>query len=143
MANPKSEKPPPACKAILICEKTLRESRTGRITLIGIIREIPRRVIPGWTDPMVVFLQLVNGKGHLDLTIEVQHLQTDNTIVKTKGIGVDFPDPLTVRNLTLRLSSLPIAVFGTYDLIVFGNGQEIDRQQFKIVPSTSHGSSET
>jgi hypothetical protein len=98
------DKPPPQCKAILLCEMTIVEMGTWKTSLIGIIRVLRGMVTPGQTAPMEVFLQLVDGIGHYEITIEVHDLAEDATIAKGSGPSVFFPDPLTVRQLILPIS---------------------------------------
>jgi|ERR1043165_2861325 hypothetical protein len=138
--QPRHIKPPPRCKAILLCEKILVEPRTKRLSLINVFRSLQLTVVPGQTAPMVVYVQLVDGIGRYDITLQIRDLAQDRIIGKGRGLKVFFPDPLSVHEVTLRIPPLPISHSGKYDVIVFANGQEIDRQQFTIVvPENDEG----
>ena len=106
--QPKKDKPLPQCKAILLCEHTIVDPKTEKVSLIGIIRLLHGLIIPGKTEPMEVFLQLVDGIGSYDITLQVHDLAMDETIAKGKGPSVNFPDPLVVRQLILPIPALPM-----------------------------------
>jgi hypothetical protein len=139
----KEEKPPPQCKAILLCQQTIVEADTASVSLIGIIHEIAIPGFPGQTRSMEAFLQLVDGIGRYDINVEVHDLREDRIIAKATGPRVDFPNRLATLQLAIPVPSLPIAHQGRYDLIVFANGREIDRQQFTAVSSEEYEGGET
>jgi hypothetical protein len=143
MTDKSKEKPPPQCKAILLCEQTIIQAGSEKVSLIGIVRVLHLFAMPGQTAPMDLFLQLVDGFGRYDVTIEVQDLAEDRVIAKGSGPTVFFPDPLVVRQLILPIPALPIGHAGSYDVIVLANGQEVDRQQFTVVVPGNHGGSQT
>jgi hypothetical protein len=92
---------------------------------------------PAWTKPMKLFLHLVDGIGAYRITVEVHDLAEDRVVIKTKAVTVSFPDRLMPRKLIFSIPALPIAHAGGNDVIVFGNGNEIDRQQIKTAAAES------
>jgi len=140
MASPKTEpKPPPRCKAILLCERIIAEATTQKVSLIDVFLEVSLPSFPGHSIPMRVFLQLIDGIGRYELTLEIQDLAEQRTIARGAGPRIAFPDRVTPLQLSLPIPGLTLMHPGRYDVIVFADGQEIDRQQFVAVAAGSHG----
>lgn len=128
----RGRKPPPKCKALLLCDKTIVEAITGKTSIIGVFDRFNVLEFPGRTAPFTVFLQLTDGIGRYDVVIEVHDLQNDQVLGRGSGIGLTWPEKLLKMNLMLPVPPVPITHAGVYDLVVFANGQEIDRQKFEV-----------
>ena len=137
----KGEKPPPGCKAILLCERIVVDADTRRISVVGLINSCVVAAFPGHTVRMRVFLQLVDGIGDYRITVEVHDLAEDRVVYRARGPKISFPDRLARGQFHFSIPSLPILHPGKYEVIVLGNGKEIDRQQFRAKRSQSQGES--
>jgi hypothetical protein len=58
----KTGKPLPRCKAILLCERTIREAETGKWSLIGIIHKLVFPRLPATTQPMTAYAEFDPGE---------------------------------------------------------------------------------
>jgi hypothetical protein len=47
-------------------------------------------------------------------------------------MGIEVPSRLTFVNIIIPVLPLPVSHAGKYDIVVFANGVEIDRQQFMV-----------
>jgi hypothetical protein len=126
-------KPPPKCKAILLCDQTIIEMVTRKVSVIGIFDNFVLPQFPGMTRPATAFLQLVTGIGRYEIVIEIQDLRDNRVLARAAGPGVEFPERLQKMNLMIPIPPLPLHHPGVYDVVVYANGQEIDRQQFTAV----------
>lgn len=124
--------PPPKCKAILLCDLKIIEAGTGKVSIIGVFDSFTPRKVPGKIDPFTVFLQLTDGVGEYEVTIEVQDLLEDRVVVRMPAVAVQWRDRLTKMNLYVPVPSLPIEHEGRYDVVAFADGVEIDRQRFLV-----------
>ena len=126
--------PPPKCKAILLCERTIIEAGTGNVSLIGLFDAFVVRKIPGVTGPFTVYLHLTDGiEGHeYGITVELHDLSNGTIIAKAAGPKVKWADRLSRLNLFIPVPPLRVQHTGTYDFVVFANEQEIDRQTFGV-----------
>lgn len=124
-------KPPPKCKAILLCDHAIVEAVTGKISVIGIFDRFSLPRFPGFTRPITVYLQLVDGIGRDDIIIEIHDLRENQVLARATGAGIEFSERLTKINLMIPIPPLPIQHGGSYDLVVFADNQEIDRAQFR------------
>ena len=130
MAKKKRGKPPPKCKAILLCDQVIIDSLTGKPSVIGIFGGFNAPSFPGQTAPFTAFLQLTDGIGEYQITIEILDLQEEAVIARAQGPPINFPDRAMKMNCFIAVPPLPLAHAGRYDFVVLADGQEIDRQQF-------------
>jgi hypothetical protein len=133
----KKKKPPPKCKAILLCDQAIVDAFTGKPSIIGIFGGFNAPAFPGQTAPFTAFLQLTDGIGEYQITIEVRDLQEDTIIGRAEAPPMNFPDRTTKLNCFIAVPPLPLTHAGRYDFVVLADGQEIDRQQFQAqIPAT-------
>lgn len=132
----KGQKPPPKCKAILLCDQVIVEAATGKVSVIGIFGGWVFPHFPHSTPSFTVFLQLTDGIGKYAISMEVHDLQSDQIIAQAPIKEIEFRDRKKKVSLPFSVSSLPIPQVGRYDFIVLANGQEIDRQQFQAIQNS-------
>jgi hypothetical protein len=131
--------PPPKCKALLLCESTIIEAETGKVSLIGLIDKFTLPELPGQVIPFTVYLQLTDGIVQHDYEISVElHDLTTDTILASEGPKVKWKDRLTRLNLFMPVKSLRVHHAGAYDFVVFADRQEIDRQKFRVAVLPDH-----
>jgi hypothetical protein len=56
----KGNVPPPKCKAILLCERTIIEAGTGKISLIDLFDGFIVPQVPGVTGPFTIYVVCAN-----------------------------------------------------------------------------------
>ncbi|MBC8355122.1 MAG: hypothetical protein H8E66_24365 [Planctomycetes bacterium] len=123
----------PACKALLLCEKTIIEAGSGDISLINIIDHIPVLEFPGHTQPVEAFLQFTDAEGRYEVVVEVRDCEDDEVLARAVGAGIEIPERHATCNILIPVPSLKIQHSGLYDFVVLANGIEIQRQQFAVV----------
>jgi hypothetical protein len=128
----KETKPPPKCRALLLCDDVHVDHKTQKTNIIGVVQQyvIPSR--PGPTTlPCTIFLQLTEGMGSYRITLEFRDLGEDNRIAISEATEVVFPERASVRDVFFRL---PVVVdhAGCYDIVAFADANEIDRQKFWV-----------
>lgn len=126
------EIPPPKCKAILLCNQAIVDARTGKISIIGVFEDFYLDQMPGTTWPFTVFMQLTDGIGTYEIWVEIQDLQEGAVIARSLTATVRWEERLVKANLLIPVPPLPVEHTGAYDLVVFANKQELDRQQFTV-----------
>jgi hypothetical protein len=140
--KPKRQKPPPTCKAILLCDQTIIEQETEKPSLIGIFTGFLIAGFPGVTRPFMVFLQLVNGIEEYELTVEIQDLRQDHVLARATFSRIIFQDRQHIVNAIIPVPALPLAHAGIYELVVLANGLEIERQRFRAIAIGGHTDAE-
>jgi hypothetical protein len=129
-ARKKAPKPPPKCKAILLCNQTIVDASTGQVSIIGTFDELHLPTLPGSTRPFTVYLQLTDGIGEYALAIEIHDLNEDQVLARVAGPAIEFTERIGNFSLVIEVPALPLTHAGFYDLVVFADRQEIDRQKF-------------
>jgi hypothetical protein len=132
-------KPVPQCKAILLCERAIREAGTNQHSLIGIVRRFVVPRLPAQSQPVTAYLQLAEGVGSYNISAEVRDLTTGQPLAQGQGATIEFQDRLTVLEFLLPLPPLPLRQEGGLELVVFANGEEIDRQKITVSCSPPGG----
>src|SRR5437764_669259 len=130
MAKRKKGKPPPKCKAILLCDVVIIDAMTGKTSIIGVFDGFNLAQFPGNIGPFNAFLQLTDGIGKYRITVEVHDLREDKVLARAEIAEMEFQDRATKGNLLIPVPPLPLQHEGVYDFVVLADGQEIDRQQF-------------
>ena len=64
--KPKGKIPPPACKALLLCDQTIIEAGSGKVSIIGAFTNFILPTFPGRTSPFTAFVQLADGIGRYE-----------------------------------------------------------------------------
>lgn len=130
MAKRKGRKPPPKCKAILLCDQAIIEAVTGKVSLIGIFDSWSFPQFPHPTRPFMAFLQMTDGVGQYAVSVDIHDLETDQIIAQARIAEMTFSDRTAKVNLMIPVPPLLLEHAGSYDFVVLADGQEIDRQQF-------------
>lgn len=136
------KRPSPKCQALLLCEKAIVDSRSGRTSLVDIIDAIQAPFFPCEYGPLVIFLQVAEGIGHYLIDVEVRDLTTDDVLARVLGTEVHFRDRLERINVILELGSIPLNQPGAYDVVVITDGRELDRQRLMVSMLPNEGGSD-
>ena len=133
----KGSRPAPQCKAILLCDQTIVEEGTGKLSVIGSFVDFRLPRFPGLTKPFSVFMQLTDGIGRYQVTVELHDLQEDMVIATADSDEIHWHDRHTFVDLVLQIPPVPFRHAGAYDFVVFADGSEIDRRRFNVTEATS------
>lgn len=125
--------PPPACKALLLCDQTIIEAGSGKVSVIGAFTNFTLRQFPGFTSPFTAFMQLADGIGRYQIRAEIHDLREDVVLARTQEIPIEFAERLTRISICLPVPPMQLSHPGNYDFVFFANGREIDRQQFSAI----------
>lgn len=126
MPNP----PEPVCKAILLCQQTIVEEGTKLVSLIGVFDGF-KVAEGGTTGAAEIFCRLTEAQGHYRISVEIHELSNGTAIGGTNGIEIDISDRLATSNVIIPVPPLPLPP-GEYDIVIFANGVEIDRQKIVV-----------
>lgn len=128
----KSTLPPPQCKSLLLCEKTIRDGRTGKPSLINVFNAFVLESYPAHTPTSFLFAQLTGALGPCQLRAHVLDLHRDAIVLQSALMDVHFPDKLAMMDVIVEIPPMPIPHPGLYDLVLLADGQEIQRLQFLV-----------
>lgn len=125
------KKPPPKCKAFLLCQGTIIEQNSGNVTIVNTFNAFGVSKFPGHIGQFLIFIQLTNGIGEYDAEVEIVDLQDDRTIARAVGPAkLKFPDKLSRMNVMIPMPPLPLLHAGSYEIRVLADKQLIEQQIF-------------
>jgi hypothetical protein len=122
--------PLPVCKAILLCQHVDADA-PGELSLTGVISNVfvdESMVAP----PIELFCQITDAIGHYELIVETHDLDANEVIGRSEPTVFDAVDPLMNLNIIMPVAGTRFQHTGLHDIVVFANGEEIDRRQFGV-----------
>jgi Family of unknown function (DUF6941) len=129
----------PRCKALLLCDQVLVEEVTGRMSLIGIMDYVQIDEFPAEFPRCQVFLQITNGLGVYNVTIEIHDLSDNSVIYRLGDVPVEMPDRLARVSMIIRVPRVEIPHPGEFDVVVLANEEEIERQSLELTDNDESG----
>lgn len=123
-----AHKPLPQCKAFLICKKVGVDDATGEFSLSKLINTLRFPAFPAEAGPFAIFLQLYDGIGRYELSVELRDLADDISVARASFSSLDFPERLVKMELALPITSLRLPRPGRYEIAVLFDGREVATQ---------------
>jgi hypothetical protein len=106
----KGAKPPPKCKAILLCDQIIADAMTGKASVIGIFDAFRLPKVPYFSRECSVYLQLIEGIGEYKIVIEVHDLRDGLILTRTGGFEVRWSRNDRLARITLIIPIQPIPI---------------------------------
>lgn len=103
---PTGKKPPPKCKAIVLCDQVILDALTQRYTLVGLFDECPSSAYPFQMGPFRLFLQVVDGIGRYNLTVELHDLRDATVLARLEDVPFEFPERTNYSTVMLSFAGL-------------------------------------
>jgi hypothetical protein len=131
----------PVVYAVLICDYTIRDGETGKVSVVGIFDRIHVSDFPAFHPGLFVYVNIADAEG--DYTMGLELLRSDT--MKRVGYGeqrVSYADRLAGAELIFDLRGLIFDEAGRYEFRVYANGTHIGGKPFHVVQLKSGGSDE-
>lgn len=117
--------------SLMVCDQVVFEERTQKPYLLGVFTGVAASKFPTLPQRFDAFAALTNGQGSVTIKLSVVDLKTDQEIY-AKSMAVDFPDPLRVVNVRLRVRELVYETAGTYLFTLTADGEEIAARRILV-----------
>lgn len=127
---------PPVCLSMVVCDDVVRDRTTGKSTLVGVFRSVSARSYPTVLPRLTVWLELTSGHGDTELRLGLRRLSRDRPegeLVFGTGMAVNFPDPLTVLDLSVDVLSLGLPTPGDYRFRLESAGILIAERRIEVL----------
>lgn len=85
----------------------------------------------GKTGPAELFCRITEAQGKYHISAEIQDLATGSAIAEASGPEIEIPNRLATANVIIPIPPMQLKA-GAYDLVMFANDTEIDRQKFVV-----------
>jgi hypothetical protein len=122
----------PRLNAMLICDSTIREQGTGKVSLIGIFANVSAFSFPSRHPTLSVYANLADaaGKYRFKLTL---HRRDDGAKLGEGGMDAEVVDRMQPAELVFELRDLWFEKPGRYDFALLANGREVGSKVFNVV----------
>ncbi len=122
----------PNLNAMLICDLTIREERTGKVSLIGVFESIAATTFPTVHRALAVYAKLSDAEGEYDIRLELVRLDDARTVAEGR-MAAKFADRLTAAELIFNLENLPFERPGRYEFRLHANERFVAGKSFTVM----------
>lgn len=105
----------PMLLALILCDHTIREEGTQKLSLVGTFNSLFARKFPCVHPSLSVYLALTDGHGKVPCRLRMTSLATDKELFSLPG-EIDFKDPNGVAEMVFQLERLRFESSGLYAL---------------------------
>jgi hypothetical protein len=124
--------PHPNLNAMLLCDHTIREQGTGKISLIGIFENISAASFPVIHPALSVYAKLGDAQGEYTIRLELIRLD-DSHLVAQGTLKTAFTDRMTPAELVFALQNLGLERPGRYEFRLHANERFVAGKSFTVV----------
>jgi hypothetical protein len=126
--------PHPTFNAMLICDNTIREEGTGKISLIGIFGVVYSPAFPAVHPSLCVYLNIADALGRYRLRLDL--MQADSMRVIGRGEGeLEVTDRERPAEFVFQLLGLAFEGPGRYQFNLYANNELLGSKSFNVVLS--------
>ena len=129
---PTSARPHPSLNAMLLCDLTIREHGTGKMSLIGIFENISAARFPVVHRALTVYAKLADAEGEYGIRLELIRLD-DNHTVAQGNLRAAFADRMTPGELTVNLENLGFERPGRYEFRLYADERFVAGKTFTVI----------
>ena len=119
--------PAPIPLAILLCDDSIRDSDTKKITLVGIFDQIKAKEFPTTYRPVSIYLRLIDAEGIYKFRIEFVLVSDDKILVEANINAINIPNRLEPFTCVIKSTPLELPKEGQYEFRVWANDRYIGR----------------
>ena len=117
---------------MLLCDLTIREHGTGKMSLIGIFENISAARFPVVHRALTVYAKLADAEG--DYAIRLELLRLDDSHMVTQGtLRAAFADRMTPGELTVNLENLGFERPGRYEFRLYADDRFVASKSFTVI----------
>ena len=122
---------PPLLLALLLCDSTIREAGSGKISLIGTFNSLFAHNFPCVHPSMSVYAALSDGRGKVPCELRMTCLESGARVFGVNG-SIDFKDPTSVAELCFQFNQMPLQQAGIYSIEFFANDELLGTRKLKV-----------
>jgi hypothetical protein len=126
----------PSLNAMLVCDLTIREERTGKVSLIGVFENIAAPAFPTVHRALSVYVKLVDAEGEYDIRLELMRLD-DATMVAEGRMQATFADRMAASELIFNLENLAFERPGRYEFRLHAGERFVAGKSFTVIQSAA------
>jgi len=115
-------RPNPILLALVLCDMTIRDIVTHKISLIGCFSNYCTTDNPPIRcKSFTIFVCLVEGIGKVKIKTIIRNLENDEIILQNEIAEIEFNDPLIPFEFTIDVGNPIFPQFGVYAIEIYAN----------------------
>jgi len=135
MSRPQPEAPRPVLKAMLVCDRAIREQQTNKTSLVGIFDRVTSAGFPmQYIGGVSVYARLTDAEGQYQMRLELVRLEDEQTIGRSE-VTAEIASRIGSHDLTYNIGQLVFERPGTYEFRLFANGLFVGSAPLYVVQS--------
>ena len=123
--------PTPSLAAMLVCDTTIRDIETGKVSLIGVFERIVTPAFPATHGSLSVYAKIADAEGEYAFRLELRHLPTLQLVGQVETPPAQVKDRLESQELIFRVDHLVLPAPGRYEFRLFANGHFVGQKVFE------------
>lgn len=123
---------------MLLCDLTIREHGTGKISLIGVFENISASRFPVVHRALAVYAKLTDAEGEYAIRLELVRLD-DNQMVAQGTLRATFADRMAPGELIFNLENLGLERPGRYEFRLYADDRFVATKTFTVIQSAPVG----
>jgi hypothetical protein len=128
------ERAHPSLNAMLLCDLTIREHGSGKISLIGVFENISAARFPVVHRALSVYAKLTDAEGDYTIRLELMRLE-DSHVVAQGTLKATFADRMTPGELIFNLENLGLEKPGRYEFRLYADERFVAGKSFTVIQS--------
>jgi hypothetical protein len=125
-------RPHPSLNAMLLCDHTIREAGTGKVSLIGVFENISAARFPVVHRALSVYAKLGDAEGEYAIRLELLRLD-DGHVVAQGALRAAFADRMTPGEIIFALENLGLDRPGRYEFRLYADDRFVAAKSFTVV----------
>lgn len=121
----------PNTLALMLCDQVTFERGTQKPSLIGVFTGMAADEFPTVPQRIDAFAALTDGLGTGTVELQVTEQSTGNMIY-SMSVHLNFPDPLRVINLRLRMRQCSFSAPGEYLFVLLVDDEELAHRRVQV-----------
>lgn len=135
MAEPRSEGAGPShpvLHAMLVCDYTIRDGATGKVSLIGIFETIQALDVPVMHPALSIYVNMSDLRGEYALRLELMRVEDDAALGRA-DMNVRFDDPMRPAEVLFDFRNLVFERTGRHEFRLYANNRFVGAKLFDVV----------
>ena len=117
---------------MLLCDLTIREHGSGKISLIGVFENISASRFPVVHRALSVYAKLTDAEGDYTIRLELVRLE-DSHVVAQGSLKATFADRMSPGELIFNLENLGLERPGRYEFRLYAEERFVAAKTFTVV----------
>jgi hypothetical protein len=131
-SGPGATSPHPLLHAMLVCDVTIRDAATGKVSLVGIFETIQAFTFPVVHPALCVYVNLTDLLGQYTMRLDLTRID-DDVSQRLGEMTVTFTDPMQPAEVIFDLRDLVFERPGRYEFRLSANGRYVGGKPFTVV----------